>query len=121
MGRPIKGGHRSEVTGSWCGGQFLTAYVRHGKPSQWHKAGTVCRRCGQFTFALEVPGRVPLRPPGWDADLEVFHLCGHPPWALIQAAYRLLAQAHHPDHGGDTARMKGLNIAYEILRRRYKE
>jgi curved DNA-binding protein CbpA len=45
--------------------------------------------------------------------------------AEIRAAYRRLAQAHHPDHpAGSEAEMRALNLAYEVLgdperRRRY--
>ena len=34
---------------------------------------------------------------------------------VIQAAYRVLARRHHPDHSGDDAAMKRLNAAWEIL------
>ncbi|HEY3366094.1 MAG TPA: J domain-containing protein [Symbiobacteriaceae bacterium] len=35
----------------------------------------------------------------------------------IRTAYRRLAQAHHPDHGGDPERMKSINAAYSVLGR----
>jgi curved DNA-binding protein CbpA len=38
------------------------------------------------------------------ADLEV-----------IQAAYRVLARRHHPDHSGSDGMMKQLNAAWEVL------
>jgi curved DNA-binding protein CbpA len=34
---------------------------------------------------------------------------------VIQAAYRALAQIHHPDVSGDTDEMKRLNAAWEVL------
>ncbi len=34
---------------------------------------------------------------------------------VIQAAYRRLAHKHHPDIGGDDARMQELNEAYAVL------
>lgn len=34
---------------------------------------------------------------------------------VIQAAYRRLAQKHHPDAGGNDARMQELNEAYALL------
>lgn len=35
------------------------------------------------------------------------------PLAVIKAAYRALANIHHPDHGGNTETMKRLNSAHE--------
>src|SRR5665811_1448586 len=35
---------------------------------------------------------------------------------VIQAAYRVLARKHHPDHTGDEEGMKTLNAAWEVLR-----
>lgn len=35
---------------------------------------------------------------------------------IVQAGYRVLAQKHHPDHGGDTATMQKVNGAAEALR-----
>lgn len=34
----------------------------------------------------------------------------------IRAAYRSLARRHHPDRGGDAARMASLNAAWDILK-----
>jgi curved DNA-binding protein CbpA len=34
---------------------------------------------------------------------------------VIEAAYKKLAHKYHPDHGGDGAKMKELNIAYAVL------
>ncbi len=34
---------------------------------------------------------------------------------MIQAAYRTLARKYHPDHGGDPARMRSLNDAWDVL------
>lgn len=33
--------------------------------------------------------------------------------AALDACYRELARVHHPDHGGDTARMAEINVAYQ--------
>jgi DnaJ-class molecular chaperone len=33
----------------------------------------------------------------------------------IKAQYRLLAQKHHPDRGGDPQKMEAINHAYELL------
>lgn len=38
------------------------------------------------------------------------------PLQLVQAAYRALSMIHHPDHGGDPAKMQEINLAHkEIL------
>jgi|GEM_PF-1112948 len=34
---------------------------------------------------------------------------------VVKAAYTALAKKHHPDAGGSTDRMKGINEAYEVL------
>ena len=36
----------------------------------------------------------------------------------IKKAFRKLARKHHPDAGGDEAKFKELNEAYEVLKRR---
>jgi hypothetical protein len=37
------------------------------------------------------------------------------PVEVIRAAYRALAQLHHPDVGGDSERMQAINVAYDDL------
>ena len=37
-------------------------------------------------------------------------------WVEIQRAYRRLVLVHHPDRGGDSERMKQLNVAYALLK-----
>ena len=37
------------------------------------------------------------------------------PLPLVVAAYRVLSQIHHPDHGGNHERMVEINKAYEAL------
>ena len=39
----------------------------------------------------------------------------------LKAAYRKLAQIHHPDRGGDTATMQAINAAYDELFPRLKD
>lgn len=41
-------------------------------------------------------------------------------WNAIQAAYRKLARAHHPDHGGDSAKFIAVREAYEVLQVRFQ-
>lgn len=40
------------------------------------------------------------------------------PKQVIVAAYRALAQLHHPDNGGDTEVMSRINAAYQELKRK---
>ncbi len=37
------------------------------------------------------------------------------PRAVVKAAYRALADIHHPDHGGTTLAMQTINAAYASL------
>jgi curved DNA-binding protein CbpA len=49
---------------------------------------------------------------------KVYQLLGLPDFASIddvKKAYRKLALQHHPDKGGDTAKMQQINLAYEVL------
>lgn len=46
---------------------------------------------------------------------EALHLLPTAPPQVVKAAYRALAQLHHPDKGGDTAAMQAVNAAYEAL------
>lgn len=46
----------------------------------------------------------------------VLHLLPTAPPELVTAAYRMLAQLCHPDHGGDTQMMMALNEAVATLR-----
>lgn len=58
-------------------------------------------------------------PPSSDSPYRVLYLAETAPLAVVKAAYRALAQIHHPDVGGDTAQMQRVNAAYErILRER---
>ncbi len=47
----------------------------------------------------------------------VLHLLPSAPPELIKAAYRCLAQLHHPDRGGDGEEMKRINSAFESITR----
>ncbi len=47
--------------------------------------------------------------------LEVLELEGDPSDVVIKKAWRRLAMKHHPDRGGDEARIKRLNEAVSIL------
>jgi hypothetical protein len=45
----------------------------------------------------------------------VLHLRETAPPELVDAAYKCLAQLHHPDRGGDTQTMQRLNAAHAAL------
>lgn len=48
---------------------------------------------------------------------ETLHVGRDAPSSVIKSAYRALVREHHPDHGGaDTARMRSINTAFEVLR-----
>ncbi|MBI3747792.1 MAG: J domain-containing protein, partial [Chloroflexi bacterium] len=50
------------------------------------------------------------------ADLyEVLQVHRHAEFDVIRAAYRALARKHHPDFGGDGARMVAINDAWRVL------
>ena len=50
-----------------------------------------------------------------DDAYAALHLRPGAPPELVKAAYRVLAQLNHPDHGGDTHTMQKINAAYELL------
>lgn len=45
------------------------------------------------------------------------YVTGNAPKEVIKAAYRALAQMHHPDSGGDTETMARINAAYQELQK----
>ncbi len=56
----------------------------------------------------------PPRPKPVD-PYTALHLLPSAPAELVKAAYRTLAQIHHPDRGGDTEAMQRINDAYRRL------
>jgi hypothetical protein len=56
----------------------------------------------------------PPRPKPVD-PYTALHLLPSAPAELVKAAYRTLAQIHHPDRGGDTDAMQRINDAYRRL------
>jgi hypothetical protein len=53
-----------------------------------------------------------------DPSFAELHLLPSAPPELVVAAYRMLARTHHPDLGGDAARITALNLAVDDLRQR---
>lgn len=63
-------------------------------------------------------GRQQPRRPAQADPYAALHLLPSAPPEVIKAAYRALAQLHHPDRGGDTRTMQQINLAYDELERR---
>jgi hypothetical protein len=79
--------------------EALRSIERHGTTSMLEQA---------FSGFAALPARSePAK--AWH---EVLGVVPHAPTATIRAAYRELARKHHPDVGGDPARMGELNAAY---------
>jgi len=77
---------------------------------------TACRVCKQHgvTCRKEDDSRETLNRDVDDASPDpyaVLHLLPTAPPELVHAAYHLLAQRHHPDHGGSTEEMQRINAA----------
>ncbi len=53
--------------------------------------------------------------PGLWSPHAVLFLIPGAPLEVIRAAHRALAMIHHPDRGGDSAKMSEINVAYEVL------
>lgn len=49
--------------------------------------------------------------------LATLDLSEKPGWPAVQAQYRRLAAAHHPDKGGDQAEFMRIRGAYEVLKK----
>ncbi len=70
----------------------------------------------EWTYAGDEEKRAWTPPPQQPRDAyAALHLLPSAPAELVKAAYRTLAQLHHPDHGGDDERMKKINAAYKRL------
>ncbi len=52
--------------------------------------------------------------------LSVLELQDPVDWPIIKARHRRLAMQHHPDRGGDKARLQAINAAMDRLTRSYK-
>lgn len=55
-------------------------------------------------------------PDGVNRAFAELHLLSSAPTEVVKAAYKAMALLNHPDHGGDTERMKRINLAYEQAR-----
>jgi DnaJ-domain-containing protein 1 len=83
--------------------------------------------CRRFDVEIERSGRSerqreraadPRPKSGLKDAYTTLHLLPSAPPEVVKAAYRALAQLHHPDRGGDEEKMKRVNLAYEALCRR---
>src|SRR5579871_3798408 len=54
--------------------------------------------------------------PAVEAAYRVLHLLPSAPPSLVSAAYRVLAQEQHPDHGGSNEAMAAINEAVKVVR-----
>jgi hypothetical protein len=52
-----------------------------------------------------------------ESACQTLHLLPSAPAVVVRAAYKALAQIHHPDAGGDEDEMKRLNAAYDLVTR----
>jgi hypothetical protein len=52
-----------------------------------------------------------------ESACQTLHLLPFAPAVVVKAAYRALAQIHHPDAGGNEDEMKRLNAAYDLVTR----
>jgi hypothetical protein len=101
----------SDCLHDWIGYCTITL----GAQIEWFGA-----RRSEQKRAEQPPPREPRtsKPP---KRLEAYKtLCITPdaPAPVVKAAYRALAQLHHPDCGGKTEMMQKINAAYELLARR---
>ena len=55
-----------------------------------------------------------------DPFLSLF-LIENAPWEVVKAAYKALAQMHHPDVGGDPKKFMEIQEAYEELKKKYDQ
>jgi hypothetical protein len=89
---------------------------------RWREFGRVVETIAQEIADLEksasdAGGSTETAEPGTAAwALQVLGLPHNVDGKVIKLVYRGLANAWHPDHGGDMAKMISLNKAYEILR-----
>lgn len=83
--------------------EALRSIARHGATQMLEQA---------FTGFAALPPATPADPPWW-VVLGVSKDAAEEP---VREAYRRLALEHHPDRGGDSARMAQVNRAYEAAR-----
>lgn len=90
---------------AWAERWFSTVVRTRDTPSQ----------PGQRTPPPPPPPRPPVDPRA--EAYAVLWLRPGAPVEVVKAAYRVLSQRHHPDHGGDVRTMQAINRAYEVLGR----
>jgi len=78
------------------------------------EAISIAQQYYRVEFANRGTEREAKRNPEPAAWAELWLVPGAPP-EVIRAAYRVMAQLHHPDRGGDTAAMQRINAAYELI------
>ncbi len=85
--------------------EALRSIERHGTTTMLEQA---------FSGFAALPERTEPTKRSW---AEVLDVPPHAPTDAIRARYRELAREHHPDRGGDAARMTEVNAAYQAAMR----
>lgn len=95
--------------------QSWVAYCcrEYGAKVDWRECG---RSASSGSQRKDPPPPPPHRTHPTSADAyQALHLLPSAPPEVVKAAYRALAQKHHPDHSGDTATMQKINTAFDLL------
>lgn len=70
----------------------------------------------KFLRMLGDVGRGQQPPPHpYGNDYALLHLRDTAPRAIVDAAYRVLVKMYHPDKGGDSDKLRGINEAYHRI------
>jgi hypothetical protein len=101
--------HVDEVASAYMHDWLDHCTATLGASVEWFGA----RRTEQKRTQQPPPKKVPLVP-HVECYRALYLVPGCPP-ELVKAAYRCLAQIHHPDKGGDTTQMQRINEAYRRL------
>ena len=83
-------------------------------------AGSSTSGTASFRIFIQFDPPPPPPPPEPQPQLNAYSVLGLSPAGAqadeVHSAYRRLAREHHPDHGGDEAKMKVINGAFDFLR-----
>jgi hypothetical protein len=73
------------------------------------------RYCGSMQHVQENSNVAPAMPAEKVEAYRTLHLLPSAPDEVVKAVYRALSKIHHPDMGGRTSDMQGINEAFERL------
>jgi DnaJ domain len=136
----VKDRLKSQCRGPYKGAWYVFDYEwpNRAKPGAWWVSGATLARLRHFFSNLEEmleqvmeddeddappmasnppPPPLPKMPVTLQDAFAVLKLPMSASHAEVKKAYRTLATAYHPDHGGDADKMKSLNIANDIIQR----